>query len=179
MAIAGTVEIETVATAVAVQVPDPDKTVQVVVLVGVTVTLAAAGGVVPVLALQVKGPLPLDDKATLCPKQIEDREGVIAIDGVKDIDTVATAVDVQVPVPDKTVQVVVVKGETVTVAADGGLDPELAVHVNGPDPLEVSTTLCPTHIVDNEGVIAMVGDEVIVTVAIADVVQLPVPEMTV
>lgn len=32
-------------------------------------------------------------------------------------------------------------GETVTVDAAGGLDPELAVHVNGPAPLEVNTIL--------------------------------------
>jgi hypothetical protein len=55
------------------------------------------------LAVQTKGAEPLDDKVILCPKQIVDNDGVILIDGVKEIETVATAVDVQVPVPDNTV----------------------------------------------------------------------------
>ena len=41
---------------------------------------------------------------------------------------------------------VVVVGDTVTVAAAAGLEPELAVHTNGPAPLEVNVTLCPTQI---------------------------------
>jgi hypothetical protein len=56
-----------------------------------------------VLAVQTKGADPLADKPTLCPKQIIDKEGVIAMDGTVEIETVATAVAVQVPVPDKTV----------------------------------------------------------------------------
>jgi hypothetical protein len=50
------------------------------------------------------------------------------------MDTVAMAVVVQAPVPDKTVYVVVVLGVTVTLAALIGFEPELAVHVNGPPP---------------------------------------------
>jgi len=56
-----------------------------------------------VLAVQTKGADPLADKPTLCPKQIEDTDGVIAMDGIVEIETVATADDVQVPVPDNTV----------------------------------------------------------------------------
>lgn len=73
------------------------------VVVGVTVTFATAGGVAPLLAVHTKGPAPLDVNATLCPKQIVDKDGVIAIAGTVEIETVATAVAVQVPVPDKTV----------------------------------------------------------------------------
>ena len=68
-------------------------------------------------------------------------EGVILIDGVVPTDTVATADAVQVPVPDKTVYDVVTKGDTVTVAALAGLVPELAVQINGADPLDESTAL--------------------------------------
>lgn len=50
---------ETVATAEDVQVPVPEITVQVVVELGVTVTTPVAGGLAPLLAVQVKGPLPL------------------------------------------------------------------------------------------------------------------------
>ena len=73
----------------------------------------------------------------------------------------------------------VVLGLTVTVDAAGGLLPELAVQTKGPEPLDVNTALCPAHIVDNVGVILIVGDKVIETVATAEVVQLPVPEITV
>lgn len=74
---------------------------------------------------------------------------------------------------------VVVLGLTVTVPEAGGLVPELAVHTKGPEPLDVNTALCPAQIVDRVGVILMVGDNVMDTVATADVVQLPVPEITV
>ena len=74
-----------------------------VVVLGVTVTVPAAAGFVPELAVQTKGPAPDDVKATLCPAQIVDKDGVIAIAGVVEIETVATADEVQVPVPDKTV----------------------------------------------------------------------------
>jgi hypothetical protein len=70
---------------------------------GVTVTVPAAGGFVPLLAVQVKGPAPVEDKATLCPAQIDDIEGVILIEKVAATETVATADAEQVPVPDKTV----------------------------------------------------------------------------
>ena len=73
------------------------------VVVGVTVTEAVAGGLVPELAVQTKGAEPLADKPTLCPKQIVDKDGVIAIAGVVDTETVATAEDVHVPEPTKTV----------------------------------------------------------------------------
>ena len=56
------------------------------------------------------------------------------MDGDSEIDTVATADAVQVPEPDKTVQVVVVVGVTVTFPTLGGFVPELAVQVNGPEP---------------------------------------------
>ena len=73
------------------------------VVVGVTVTFATAGGVAPLLAVHTKGPAPLDVNATLCPKQRVDKDGVIAIAGVVDTETVATAEDVHVPEPTKTV----------------------------------------------------------------------------
>ncbi len=74
-----------------------------VVVVGDTVTVPTAVGFEPLLAVQTKGPAPLEVNATLCPAQIVDKEGVIAIAGVADIETVATAEEVQVPEPDKTV----------------------------------------------------------------------------
>ncbi len=74
-----------------------------VVVVGLTVTVAALAGVVPVLAVQTNGAEPLDVNVTLCPKQIVEKDGVILIEGVNEIETVATAVVVQAPVPDKTV----------------------------------------------------------------------------
>lgn len=70
---------ETVATAVAVHDPEPDNTVYVVVAVGETATLAELAGFAPLLAAQVKGAIPLEDKVTVCPEQIVDKEGVIAI----------------------------------------------------------------------------------------------------
>ena len=59
---------------------------------------------------------------------------MIVIEGVNEIETVATADAVQVPVPDKTVYVVDVVGLTVTFAVAGGVVPELAVHTKGPEP---------------------------------------------
>ena len=46
-----------------------------------TVTLAALAGAVPVLADQTNGPGPDEDKPTLCPKQIDEEEGVTVILG--------------------------------------------------------------------------------------------------
>ena len=62
----------------------------------------------------------------------------MVIDGVNEMETVATADAVQVPVPDNTVYVVVELGVTVTLAADGGFAPALAVQTNGPAPEEVN-----------------------------------------
>lgn len=177
--IGGVIPTDTVATADAVQVPAPDNTVYVVVAAGVTVTLAALAGAVPVLADQTKGPAPVDDKATLSPKQIVVLDGVIFIDGVKEIETVATAEAVQVPVPDKTVYVVVVEGVTVTFAALAGLVPVLAVQTKGPLPEDDKAWLCPKQIVDKDGVIAIDKDAEIETVATAEAVQVPVPDKTV
>ena len=56
---------------------------------GVTVTFATLAGAAPELAVQTKGPAPLADKAWLCPAQIVDKEGVMAIVGVAEIETVA------------------------------------------------------------------------------------------
>jgi hypothetical protein len=95
--------IETLAIAVVVQAPVPDKTVYVVVVLGVTVTLAALAGFDPVLAVQVKGPAPVEESETLWPRQIIVLEGEILIEGIVPIDTVATADAVHVPEPDKTV----------------------------------------------------------------------------
>ena len=94
---------DTVATAVTVQAPVPDKTVYVVFEVGETVTLDALAGLAPALAVQVKGPVPVDVKLTLSPKQIVVFDGVILIGVTGAIDTVAKAVAVQAPVPDSTV----------------------------------------------------------------------------
>jgi hypothetical protein len=87
----GVIETDTVATAWAVQAPVPDKTVYVVVELGVTVTLAALVGFAPALAVQVNGPAPVEDNATLSPTQIVVLEGVILIDKEGAIETVATA----------------------------------------------------------------------------------------
>ena len=94
---------DTVATVVTVQAPVPDKTVYVVFEVGETVTLDALAGLAPALAVQVKGPVPVDVKLTLSPKQIVVFDGVILIGVTGAIDTVAKAVAVQAPVPDSTV----------------------------------------------------------------------------
>ena len=67
-----------------------------------------------------------------------DNDGVIEIDNEADIETVAIAVDVQEPVPDKTVYVVVEAGATVTVPTAAGFAPLLAVHTKGPAPLAVN-----------------------------------------
>jgi hypothetical protein len=75
----------------------------VVVVVGETVTVPAAGGLVPLLAVQTKGPAPEAVNATVCPAQIVDREGVIATVDVGVTETVAKAVAVHAPVPDNTV----------------------------------------------------------------------------
>mgnify|MGYP006992490962 CR=1 FL=1 len=70
-------------------------------------------------------------------------------------------------------------GETVTVATAGGVVPLLAVHAKGPAPPDVKVTLCPTQIVDNDGVILIEGVLVTETVADAELVQVPVPVITV
>jgi hypothetical protein len=101
------------------------------------------------------------------------------IEGVVEIETVAIAEDVHVPVPDNTVYVVDTIGETTMEAELGGLDPLLAVQTKGPEPLAIKFTTCPKQMVDNDGVIAMVGDEVTETVAIAEFVHVPVPVITV
>ena len=56
--IADVEDTDTVAIAVVVHVPVPDKTVYVVVVLGVTTIVPNAGGVVPLLAVQTKGPAP-------------------------------------------------------------------------------------------------------------------------
>ena len=95
--------IETLATAEVVQAPVPEITVKVVVVAGLTTMVPTAGGVVPLLAAQTNGPAP--DAVNVCevPAQIAVTEGVIVIGGITVTDTAATAVAVQVPVPDNTV----------------------------------------------------------------------------
>ena len=83
------------------------------------------------------------------------------------MDTVAMAVVVQAPVPDKTVYVVVVLGVTVTLAALLGFEPELAVQVNGPPPDTDNEVLAPKQIVVLDGVILIVGVAPTETVATA------------
>jgi hypothetical protein len=169
----------TVATAVAVQLPEPDNTVYVVVEAGVTVTLAALVGLAPLLAVHVNGPAPLEDKAWLCPLQIVETDGVMLIEGVVEIETVAIAELVQVPAPETTVKDVVVAGVTVTVAAAGGLAPLLAVQVNGPVPLALNTWLCPAQMLVIEGVIAVVGVADTETVITVELTQDPTVFVTV
>jgi hypothetical protein len=73
-------------------------------VVGVTTTVPVAEGFVPLLAVHTYGPaLPTTAKLADPPLQIIVLEGEIVIEDVEEIDTVATAVVVQVPVPDKTV----------------------------------------------------------------------------
>jgi hypothetical protein len=105
--------------------------------------------------------------------------GVILIERVGEIDTVATAVTVHAPVPDKTVYVVFEVGETVTLPALAGLAPALAVHVNGPVPVDVKVTLSPKQIVVLDGEILIGATGAIDTVAKAVAVQAPVPDNTV
>lgn len=88
----------------------------------------------PELDVQLKGAEPLAVSVALCPEQIDDTEGVILMEGVVEIETVATACVVQLPTPDTTVYVVVVPGVTVTFPALAGAVPELAAQVNGPAP---------------------------------------------
>ena len=85
------------------QAPVPESTVYVVFTPGVTVTVAALAGFVPVLAVHVNGPAPVLDKVALAPRQIIVLEGVILMDNVGAIETVATACAVHVPVPERTV----------------------------------------------------------------------------
>lgn len=59
------------------------------------------------------------------------------------------------------------------------IGPVLDVQPNGADPLEVSVALCPEQMVDNDGVILILGVSVIETVATADAVQVPTPDTTV
>ena len=147
--------------------------------VGATIREAVAAGLTPLLAVQVNGPAPVDDKFALAPKHIIVLEGVIVIESVGDIETVAIAVVVHAPVPDKTVKVVVADGVTVTLAKLAGLPPVLAVQENGPVPVEVNETLSPKQITVFDGVILMAGVAPIDTVATAEAVQLPVPDRTV
>lgn len=146
---------------------------------GVTVTVPALAGLGPVLAVQVNGPEPVEDNVTLSPRHIVVFEGVILIEAAGAIDTVATACAVHAPVPERTVYVVVVTGVTVTFAALGGFVPELAVQVKGPEPEEVKPTLCPAQIVEKDGVILIDSDGETETVATAEDVHVPVPDITV
>lgn len=103
--------------------------------------MAELGGVVPELAVQTKGATPVEVNVTVCPAHIVDNEGVMLIEGVAEIETVATAEEVHVPTPDITVYVVVVVGETVTVPVAGGKAPLLATQLNGPEPLAVKVAV--------------------------------------
>lgn len=70
-------------------------------------------------------------------------------------------------------------GDTVTVAELAGFEPELAVHVNGAEPLDDKTTLCPEQILETEGVMLIDGIVETEIDATADAVQVPVPDNTV
>lgn len=166
--------IETVATACAVHVAIPDTTVYEVVTPGTTVI----EDVVAPLD-HVKGPLPDADKVVFAPKQIVVFVGVTFTEELVITDTVATAAAVQVLAPDNTEQVVVTDGDTDTEAALAGLVPVLAVQINGAEPPEESVTICPEQIVVADGVILIDGVKEIETVATAEDVQVPVPEITV
>jgi len=159
--------IETVATACAVHAPVPDKTVYVVFTMGATITEEELPGLAPELAVQVYGPIPEVARFVFAPKQIIVLEGVIEIGNVGAIETVAIAVVVHAPVPDKTVYVVVAFGVTVIFAALAGLLPELAVHTKGPDPPADKEALAPKQIIVFVGVIVMAGVVPIETVATA------------
>ena len=99
--------------------------------------------------------------------------------GITPIETVATAVAVQEPVPDKTVYEVVAEGVTVTFATLAGLAPVLAVHTNGPVPVDDKLAFAPKQIVVLDGVILIGGAAPIETVATANAVQVPAPDKTV
>ena len=102
-----------------------------------------------------------------------DKDGVIATVGIDVTETVATAAAVHVPEPTRTEYVVVVVGDTVTVADAGGFVPLLAVHAKGPAPLEVKFIDCPAQIEDIEGVIATAAGELTFTVITEKLVQEP------
>ena len=104
---------------------------------------------------------------------------MIAIVGVNVIETVATADDVHVPVPDITVYVVVELGVTVTLAALAGAVPVLALQTKGPVPEADKPTLCPAQTEDSVGVIAVGGGVPTETVATAEAVHDPAPAITV
>ena len=70
---------------------------------GATIIDEELPGLAPELAVQTNGPVPEVTKLALAPKQIIVLEGVIEIGNVGAIDTVAIAVVVHAPVPDKTV----------------------------------------------------------------------------
>ena len=148
-------------------------------VVGVTITEAAAPGFTPLLAVQVKGPAPEEVKFVLAPKHIVVLDGVIEVVNVGEIETVATAVVVQPPIPDKTVYVVVDDGVTITLAELGGFVPELADQTKGPVPVVDNDTLSPKQIVVFVGVIFIAAVAPTETVATAWVVQAPVPDKTV
>lgn len=74
-----------------------------VVVDGVTITVAELAGAVPELAVHTKGADPLEESVAVCPAQIVVKEGVILMAGVNEIETVATADEVQVPTPETTV----------------------------------------------------------------------------
>lgn len=61
----------------------------------------------------------------------------------------------------------------------GGVGPLLAVHTKGPAPEDVRVTVCPTQIVDKDGVM-LIGDAGDTeTVATAVAVHVPEPDNTV
>ena len=73
-------------------------------MLGLTVTVPLGAGFVPALAVQTKGPaLPTTDKVADCPEHNTVPDDIIDIEDVVETETVAKAVVVQVPVPDKTV----------------------------------------------------------------------------
>jgi hypothetical protein len=73
------------------------------VVEGVTIIVAVLAGFVPELDVQTKGAEPPEDKVTLSPKHKVVKDGVILIEGVNEIETVAIADVVQAPVPDNKV----------------------------------------------------------------------------
>lgn len=73
------------------QAPVPAKTVYVVLVVGLTITVLKGLGLGPTLAVQLKGPEPLQVRFEVCPLQITELELIIVTVKAGAIETVATA----------------------------------------------------------------------------------------
>lgn len=116
------------------------------VIDGDTLIEPVAEGVGPLVAVQEKGPDPLEVKVTLCPKQIVDIEGVIETAEGEFTFTVITEKLVHEPEDFVTVYVVVAVGVVITTEPVVELSPVPGTQEYVPEPpLAVKVALWPTH----------------------------------